>query len=129
MTLRTLLSLMTTADKVLLGVLILTSLGSFALVGWSQEPAEIVVISYGDNHEVRKPLHQDGTFTVTGAVGTTRIAITNGVVQIIESACPQKLCIYQGEIAKGGDILVCAPNKVAVWLEGKRVNEFDAITG
>lgn len=129
MTFKTLLALMTPADKVLLWVLILTSVGSFAAVDWRSETGQFAIVKYDADHELRKSLHDEGTFTVSGAVGTTRIEITDGHIRVTDSACPQKLCVYQGEISRVGEILVCAPNKVAIWLEGKRVNEFDAITG
>lgn len=120
---------MTVADRWLFVGLILASILSFAAVDFGNEPAHVAVVNYGDEQRLTKSLKQDEIFTVRGPLGTTRIEISAKEIRILESACPQKLCILQGEISRAGEILVCAPNGVAIWLEGKRVNEFDAITG
>lgn len=119
---------MTAADRWLFGGLILVSLLSFAAIDYGTEPAYVAVVHYGEQ-KLTKSVKQDDIFTVSGSLGTTRIQIEGKKIRILESACPQKLCMLQGEISKAGEILVCAPNRVAVWLEGKRLNEFDAITG
>lgn len=67
------------------------------------------------------PLSSDNVYEVQGAIGKTVVQVKNGKVRIIESECPNKTCIKQGE----GENIICLPNKVQVRVI--REDGFDAI--
>jgi len=46
---------------------------------------------------------------------------------LIESDCPDKICLHMGKITKCGQSAVCVPNKTAITIRCKE-NEFDAVT-
>lgn len=121
--------LLTMADKMLVAVLVLLSAASFLLAGLTAKSGEYALISVHGQPALRKPLHRDDLFIVTGAAGRAVIEIREGSIRVLDSDCPQKFCVRQGRIHRVGEIVVCVPNKITVWIEGQRPNPFDAVTG
>lgn len=56
------------------------------------------------------------------------IEIRDGEVSVAYTDCPDKSCQRMGSINSGGQAIVCAPNKVSVYIEGID-SEIDAYTG
>lgn len=54
--------------------------------------------------------------------------IKDGEVSVRYTNCPDKSCERMGTIDSGGEVIVCAPNKVSVYIEGID-SEIDAYTG
>lgn len=53
------------------------------------------------------------------SIGTTNICeIKNGKLTMIESTCPDHLCMKQGAIDDTGGMIVCLPNKITIEGEG-----------
>jgi len=59
---------------------------------------------------------------------TTRMTINveHNKVCIVESSCPNKVCVHSGWIEMPGSTLVCVPNHVVITIEGKQ--DVDAVT-
>lgn len=55
---------------------------------------------------------------LAGPVGTTRVSISEYAVQVLDSDCPNRLCVRAGRISRPGQVLVCLPNRVVVRLVG-----------
>ena len=58
-------------------------------------------------------LDDDGVYEVEGAAGKTVFEIKNSKVHIIESACPNKICVAAGF----SNPIVCLPNQVIITVE------------
>jgi hypothetical protein len=63
-------------------------------------------------------LDTDREIAVEGPIGTTLVHIHDGKAAIVDSPCPNKLCVQAGELSKPGDWSACMPNKVFVQVEG-----------
>ena len=72
------------------------------------------------------PLETTETLAVSGPLGTTKIAIKDGLARIVDSPCENKTCIIQGAVHKPGQFVACLPNAVIVTVEGS--NKQDAET-
>ncbi len=68
------------------------------------------------------------TVTVRGTLGLVTLAIAEGEIRVLASSCPNQYCVKQGAISSPQNMLICAPNHLAVLLVSKKENEVDAIT-
>ncbi|MFQ5753060.1 MAG: NusG domain II-containing protein [bacterium] len=126
---QTIYRLFTPGDKILIVSLMLISFLSLWLLKYLTGAGEVALISVQGKQRMHKYLQTNEVFTVMGTTGEMTIEITKGSIHVLESSCPQKLCVRQGLIHNIDDIIVCVPNKLTIWIEGKRTNKFDAITG
>lgn len=74
--------------------------------------------SLNENQEI--PIIIDG-------VTTNLLVIEGGTAEVTEANCPDKLCVYQRQIAKSNEMIVCLPNKVVVEISGSKESGFDTI--
>lgn len=121
--------LLTPGDKVLVLFLIGLSCSSLFLFKHFEQPGEMAFITAEATQTYRKSLTHDGQWVLHGAVGKSVIEISDGSIRIVDSDCPQRLCVHQGAIRRVGGLIVCVPNKITIWIEGKRQDIFDAIAG
>lgn len=49
----------------------------------------------------------------------------NGKVSVISSDCPDKVCINSGAISSSNQMIVCAPAKISISIQGE--NNYDTI--
>jgi hypothetical protein len=52
--------------------------------------------------------------TLQGPLGATVIETVDKTARVVESPCPRKWCIQDGELSAGSAILICAPNRLIV---------------
>ncbi|MFQ5707152.1 MAG: NusG domain II-containing protein [bacterium] len=121
--------LLTRGDKLLIGLLLLTGLGSSFLFHFFSSQGQTATIMVQNRLLLRKNLSENRVFKIRGAMGQTTIEISDSAIRVLDSDCPQKLCVHQGKISRTGEVVVCVPNKITIWIEGSRKNKFDAVTG
>ncbi len=66
-------------------------------------------------------LLEDKEIVIDGAI----VRIADKKISIIESDCPDKVCVNTGEISKKGESIVCVPNGIVITIGGER--EVDAV--
>lgn len=59
--------------------------------------------------------------------------LETGRVRVIESTCPDKVCVRSGWISRSGQAIVCLPNRIVVRIEGSGTgrdpgSRLDAVT-
>ncbi len=64
-------------------------------------------------------LDHEEIITLTTDDGKMIIVIETDGVYVKESDCPDKICVNQGKITRGGEIITCLPDRVYIKLEGK----------
>lgn len=83
------------------------------------------VIRTVDLSKVNEPYEEKIT---DGHGGYNIIRIENGRIAIIESNCPDKICVNQGYIDNGAVPIVCLPHKLSVTIiDGEK--DIDAVAG
>ena len=113
--------MLTFPDKVLIGVLLFLSVFSFAAIRVLKTEGTMVVMKQGNKVVGRYPLKEERNVVVEGPL--------EGTARIVDSPCPQKICVRMGKIRRVGDIVVCVQNQVLVRVEGKVDEEVpDAIS-
>ncbi|MCR5406807.1 MAG: NusG domain II-containing protein [Lachnospiraceae bacterium] len=85
---------------------------------------------YVDGTETgRYPLTDDINVDIDGYGGShNTLAISGGKAYMSYASCPDKLCMHQGKVYKGGQTIVCLPNRVIIKIEGENDSGYDAIT-
>ena len=54
------------------------------------------------------------------------IEILPGKIRIKDADCPDKICVKEGWISQGGQLIVCLPHKLIISIEGKN-NTVDSV--
>jgi hypothetical protein len=52
------------------------------------------------------------------AIGPVRVRFGGGEARIVDSPCPNKLCVKHGAIRRGHDEVICLPARLLIVLEG-----------
>lgn len=60
------------------------------------------------------PLEEDRTINVPGPLGTTVVEIRDNRVHVLDSPCPNKICVSQSWIERPGETIICLPNRVSI---------------
>lgn len=115
---------MTSLDKkVTLAVLVIALLAGGAVLyrRLVVPPGDRAIIEVS-NRQVQTvplgPLVQKRQLTVQGVNGESVLEVDGEFIRMIESACPDKVCVHMGRKSRPGDIIVCLPNRVVVKIEG-----------
>jgi hypothetical protein len=115
---------MTSLDKkIALAVLVIAAIMSGVVVYYRvfAAPGERAVIEV-DNRRVQTviltPDGEERTITVQGVRGVSHIGVEGVDIYMIDSACPDKVCISMGKKSLPGDVIVCLPNRVVIKIQG-----------
>ncbi len=116
--------LITKKDLILLFVVLVVGVVGIAFMNSADTGKNVEIIVDGKTTEI---ISLDETYEkqINGVV----VCCNKGEVYIKESDCPDKVCIRSGRISKSGESIICAPNRVAIKIDGKKGNMPDAITG
>lgn len=117
---------MTSLDKkIAIAVLIIALLAGGVVLyrRFTVAPGEKAVIEV-DNEPVQTvqldPDAAKQVITIAGVRGDSIIEIEGQFIRMIDSACPDKVCVYQGRKSQPGDAIVCIPNRVTIKIPGLR---------
>ena len=120
-------------NDIILAVLLLTlSLGALGIVAVMKKKPEAKgaqVLIYVDGRiKTQFPLAENGFHRIdTRDEGYNIIAIKEGGVRMTDANCPDKLCVHQGEIRTGYEMIVCLPHGLYVEIQTEKTDETDII--
>ncbi len=106
-------------DIIVIALLLALSLVIFlsSLPSKNREMAEAVISVDGQEY-ARYPLSTDREIKIEQNGHVNIIEIKNGAVRVKTADCPDKTCVNQGFIKKGGEVIVCLPAKLTITLSG-----------
>jgi len=81
------------------------------------DAGQVVVEASGARY--RFPISTDRVERFAGPRGDTIVEISGGTVRVVDSPCPDKICVAAGVISRTGQFIACLPNRVSVALEGR----------
>lgn len=73
------------------------------------------------------PLNENKEYIISEGGHSNTIKIWDSKVWITDASCPDKLCVKQGKIDKGGQSIICLPNKVVVKIVSDKTDDIDAV--
>jgi len=117
-------------DLILIGLILFFSTFSVLWVSAShiqQSSQPRLAMIYHENILLNKvDLTKDNTFPILD--GKMHIEVKNGNIRILDSDCPQQICVKAGWIQHSGQTLVCLPNKVLIEIKTTDPPSFDAVS-
>ncbi|PIQ95389.1 MAG: hypothetical protein COV67_14975 [Nitrospinae bacterium CG11_big_fil_rev_8_21_14_0_20_56_8] len=123
------MSLLTRADKILIGLLVLINFALFSRWDAGTTAGAWVVIESSGKEIHRYSLGENRTVSVPGPLGITEVQIENRRARIIHSPCKNKVCIKSGYLEHADRLAACIPNRVVVRIVGNRGRDVDAVVG
>ena len=120
---------LTRADKLLIAVLLLVSVFSYAMVKTAFTAGAYAVVSV-DNKEIARIRlkDEDRRFDIMSDVGPVVVELKSGRLHMLEASSPNNICMKMGWIDHSGGMIVCAPGKVLILVAGEEISELDALT-
>ncbi|HHW91673.1 MAG TPA: NusG domain II-containing protein [Firmicutes bacterium] len=126
--------MLTRHDKILAIAIILVAILGFVFYtsfsGDEERQNRIVIEAMGEVVQVipMDQLEPGKEIPITGPLGDSILEMGEDKVRLVDSPCPDHLCVYMGWISRPGEIIVCLPNMVMVRVEGEQEPERDGIT-
>lgn len=118
---------MTSADRKLIAIVIVLALlgflGSYAYQAMQSAkavPTQVVIKAEGK--VIKTVVLSDDTvlsFLVMGKLGNEKVEINGKKVRIVESPCPDQVCVKQGWISSPGQSIICVPGNIIVYIQGE----------
>ncbi len=124
--------LLTRADKLLIGILLIAAVGGIglnmaALSATGQQEAHI----YKDGRVVQTIPLRPGyrqELRLGAAERYNLIMAEDGRIRVAEADCPDQLCVRTGWISVAPQQIVCLPYRVVIRLESSSATDIDDIT-
>lgn len=118
-------------DVILVAIVLLLSTGSIVWVARanSRQPARpmIAVVHRGNGVVERLDLNVDRVLDLPD--DGVRIEVREGRVRILESDCPQQICVTTRWIRHPRQVIACVPNQILITIESAEEPFLDAIVG
>ncbi|SNX54706.1 NusG domain II-containing protein [Thermoanaerobacterium sp. RBIITD] len=116
-------------DKILIGVLIVTSIisGYFTYYKAFNRNGSKVIIEVNGTKYQELSLNIDKTITIHNGKHINIVEIKNGRVRMEEADCHDQICVKTGWIDKEGQQIVCLPNRVVVRVIGNKGEVDDVV--
>ncbi|MCD7957927.1 MAG: NusG domain II-containing protein [Lachnospiraceae bacterium] len=114
--------------KLILAVCILCAV-FFIYRSFTQDTGKRIVVEVDGTTWGTYSLSRNQTIEIND---TNVLIIKDGEAYMSEASCPDGLCISQGHISNTGEMIVCLPNRVVVYVaddEEEDDDGLDAVTG
>ncbi len=111
-------------EKIGITVILLVALIIYGIFLLGQSEGSMAIVTIEDAVYGRYELNTDQIIEIDK--GNT-LEIKDGVADMIEATCPDKLCVHQKSISDSGETIICLPHKVVVSIEGENESEVDVI--
>ena len=122
--LRTLPLRLRLGDVIVIVLVIL--LATVFLVGLSRERGDVVTVTVDGEVYATYSLRVDGVHLIETEYGSNTLVIDEGVAYITHSDCTDGTCVAMGGINRGGERIICIPNRLVVSIPTK--GEVDAVS-
>lgn len=104
-------------DVILIFTLLVIGVSVFLIIEKTRDTGAFARVSVNGEAVGEYSLSEDGEYTLNG--GTNTLVIKDGKAYVTHADCPDKLCINQGKISRGGERIVCLPNRVMIEIIGE----------
>ncbi len=115
---------MTRADKaIMIGMILISLISMFIVNIFFYGPAGTNVIVEVDGQLYAKynfnNITSPKSIEINTRYGYNKVEIDKNRARIVESTCPDQLCVQQGWIQKANEMIVCLPHRLVVKITGE----------
>ena len=110
--------ILTWADRVLVLVVALATVLLLAARDGRGQPGVSLRVEASGSQRAVYPLSVDRSLRVQGPMGVSQVEIAGGAARMTASPCPEQRCVQQGWIRHRGEVVVCAPNRILLQIDG-----------
>lgn len=107
----------TLADGLLMLFSVALGIFVFIMLMLNRDEGAFVRVSIGGDEVSEYSLAADGEYAFLD--GKIVLKIEGGEAFVIKSDCPDKSCISLGKISRGGESIICLPNRFSVTVIGE----------
>ena len=109
-------------------VLILIACISFVCVRFfAEDKGKYVKVYVNNKLEKTFDLNKDNRYLIDTKKGYNLLTIKNGKASVVDSDCPNQICVNKGAISKNDESIICLPHHVVVSIESSEDKEVDAV--
>lgn len=115
-------------DFILVGALLLVGCLVLLFMSFTKKEGGKVIITVDGEEYKTMELEEDTEYKVELDNGQwNTFEIKDGVVDMIDASCPDKICVNHKEIHYDKDMIVCLPNNVVLQIAGGEESKLDAV--
>jgi hypothetical protein len=115
-------------DIILIGVILLLGIGVIVFMNIVKTEGSKVVVTINGEFYDDFSLEEDTSFTVKKENGQwNTFEVKNGIVDMIDASCPDKLCVDHSSIHYNHETIVCLPNQVVLEIQSNEDSDIDII--
>ena len=106
-------------DILLAAAVLLIAGGVWLFTALNKAPGEYAAVIVNGTETARYPLDTDTEIRLESENGGYNIlVIKDGVADVTEASCPDKICVNQHAVSKTGEAITCLPNKTVIEIVG-----------
>ncbi len=115
-------------DLILIGIILILGFAIIAFMNLTKKEGSKVVITVGGEVYDTLYLSDDTSYTVKLKDGSyNTFEIKDGIVDMVDASCPDKICVNHRSIHYNNDTIVCLPNKVVLEVTESEDSDVDAV--
>ena len=115
-------------DLILIGIILILGFAVIAFMNLTKKEGSKVVITVGGEVYDTLYLSDDTSYTVKLKDGSyNTFEIKDGIVDMVDASCPDKICVNHRSIHYNNDTIVCLPNKVVLEVTESEDSDVDAV--
>lgn len=111
--------MLTKPDLSLVFSVIALILVCYFLFDLSRGVEKYVVIEIEGSKAEKRNLPENIIIDINGKEGPLKIEISGRKVRVLDSSCPNKICVKSGWINKSGESIICLPNRAIIKILGE----------
>ncbi len=116
-------------DLLLIGLLLIVALligMGYGFIQGKETKQPVAVVTVDGKEYGRFPLDKDTQERIEFSDGSYNIlVICDGVADMTEASCPDKICVSHRSISKKNESITCLPNKVIITIENGKESDLD----
>lgn len=105
------------ADLALICSVILAATAILAVIYLSAGNGGTAVVELDGEVIGRYPLTEDAEIRIPSKQGFNLLVIENGKARVSEADCPDGICTDHFPVSREGEVIVCLPHKLVIYVE------------